>query len=113
MKWLTSAFLCVLAVPALAQDLDGIVRLPTALLCGPQSNATEQRILEEYGELPFLQGDGDVMSPDINLSYQGKVRFFLDPDDYSYSVFLDLGDQFTCLVVTGDRIDPSPYGDGI
>ena len=113
MKWLTAAFLCVLAVPALAQDLTGIVRLPTALLCGPQSSDTEQRILEEYGELPFLQGDGDVMSPDINLSYQGKVRFFLDPNDYSYSVFLDLGEQFTCLIVTGDQITPAPSGDGI
>ena len=115
MKWLTAAFLCVLAVPAIAQELDlqGISRLPTALLCGPQSPETDQKILDEYGEIPFLEGQGEIIAVNPNLSYQGKIRMFLDPEDFSYSIFLDLGEQFTCLVVTGERIEPAPQGDGI
>ena len=115
MKWLTAAFLCVLAAPAIAQELDlqGISRLPTALLCGPQSPETDQRILDEYGEIPFLEGDGEIIAVDPNLAYPGKIRMFLDPEDLSYSIFLDLGEQVTCLVVTGERIEPAPQGDGI
>ena len=108
-------WISVLAPTAFAQELNlqGISRLPTALLCGPQSPTTDQRILDEYGEIPFLEGDGEIIAVNPNLAYPGTIRFFLDPDDFSYSIFLDLGEQFTCLVVTGNRIEPVTQGDDI
>ena len=113
MKKLLTILACVLPLTAAAQNLEGIERLPTALLCGPQSNATDQRIQDQYGEIPFLEGPGEIIALNPNFSYQGKIRFFLDPDDYSYSVFLDLGEEYTCLVVTGERMSPAGVGDGI
>jgi ribosomal protein L21E len=113
MKWLAiPAILSMLAMPVVAQE-PNLVRLPTALFCGPYDPDNNKEILEEYGEIPFVQGDGEVMSIDPTLSYQGRVRMFLDPEDYSYSVFLDLGEELTCLIVTGQRITPAQAGDGI
>ena len=113
MKWLAvPAILSMLAMPVAAQEFN-LVRLPTALFCGPYDPDNNQELLEQYGELPFVEGDGEVMSVDPTLSYQGRVRMFLDPEDYSYSVFLDLGEDLTCLLVTGERITPAQAGDGI
>jgi hypothetical protein len=108
-KWL-AAFLCVFACSAYAEQLPkGTIQLPTTLVCGPHSPKLE-RVYEEYGELPFLNGDGEVLTPDISKAYQGNVRMFLDPKDGSYSVFLDIEDKLTCLIVTGNKIEPTVYG---
>jgi hypothetical protein len=112
MKWLATAFLCLLAMPALAED--NLVRLPTVLWCGPYNpEVNDREILEKYGEIPFVEGDGEVMTPDPTMSYQGKIRMFLDPNDYSYSIFLDINEELTCLVTTGERINPFKAGNGI
>ena len=111
MRWLTTtAILCMLTMPAIAQDL---VQIPTSLYCGPTNPQNDQRIFDEYGELPFLEGDGEIMSPDPRLSYQGDIRMFYDPNDLSYSVFIDLPGDITCLVVTGIKIEPALRGEDI
>ena len=112
MKWLArTAILCLLAMPALAEDeMKGIIKLPAMLLCGEYDPENDRRILEEYGEIPFVQGDGEVITPDINTSYQGIVKFYLDPNDHSYSVFLDINEQLTCLLTTGEKLEPMVRG---
>lgn len=110
MKWLATAFLCLLAMPALAQNSQ-ILRLPTALFCGETSKANAQQLKEQYGELPFLEGVGEVMSVNPTQSYQGTVKMFLDPTDGSYSLFLELEGNLTCLIVTGEQISPVVSGD--
>jgi hypothetical protein len=114
MKWLAIAILCLLAMPALAEDnLKGIIRLQSVLLCGDYDPDVDNRILEQYGEIPFAQGDGEVLSPDIDRSYQGVIKFYLDPNDYSYSVFLEIKDKLTCLITTGEKLEPIRAGDSI
>lgn len=110
MKWLVTTFLCVLAMPVLAED--NIMRLPSVLWCGPY-DPNMDRLQEQYGEIPFVEGDGEVMTPDPAMSYQGKIRIFLDPEDFSYSIFLDIDETTTCLVTTGERLSPSMSGDPI
>ena len=113
MKWLAiPTILSMLAMPAVAQT-EGLVVIPTALYCGQTSSDNETRLKEQYGELPFLEGKGEVMSPNATLSYQGRVKMFLDPRDGSYSVFIELEGDLTCLVVTGEQIAPSRQGDDI
>lgn len=109
MKWLATAILCLLTIPALAEAQ--IIKLPTAMYCGPYDPDNDKKILEEYGEMPFVEGDGEVMTPDPTLSYQGKIRMFLDPNDMSYSIFLDINEELTCLVTTGEKITPIVNGD--
>jgi hypothetical protein len=114
MKWLATAILCLLAMPALAEDdLKGIIKLPSALLCGEYDPENDKRILEQYGEIPFVQGDGEVLSPDINKSYQGVIKFYLDPNDHSYSVFIEINNEITCLITTGEKLKPIKAGDSI
>ena len=110
MKWLATAILCLLAMPALAEAQ--ILRLPVALYCGPYDIDLKE-LKDEYGEIPFIEGEGEVMTPDPTMSYQGKVRMFLDPEDYSYSIFLDIDEEFTCLIVTGEKIQPVISGNKI
>lgn len=101
MKWLT-AFLCMLAVPAFAEPLPpGTIQFESSMVCG-QYDPILDRVYEEYGEYPFLEGDADVLSPDHTLSYQGKVRLFLNPKTGSFSMFLDLKEKFTCMITTGN-----------
>lgn len=115
MKWLAiSAILCMLAIPVTAQTLpEGMLQLPTALYCGEASESNQERIKNQYGELPFLEGTGEVMSADPTKSFQGKVTVYLDPNDGSYSVFLTLREEVTCLIVTGEKISPVFTGDDI
>jgi len=112
MKWLASTILCVLTTGAFAQT-EGITQIPSSLFCGQTDPEHIERLKDEYGELPFVEGDGEVMSPNPRMSYQGTVTMYYDPIDLSYSVFIDLPGDLTCLVVTGERLEPVVEGDDI
>lgn len=105
MKWLT-AFLCMLAIkPALAQDTTPrIIPFPSVMLCGAYNEG--ERMEQEYGELPFVQGDAQVMSPEPGKAYPGTIRIFLNPETHSYTIFFDLADELTCLLTTGSKLEP-------
>ena len=111
MKWLTAAFLCVLAIPALAQEQTPIIPFPSTMLCAEYSDGAG--LEEEYGELPFLEGDASVMAEQPGKAYQGKIRIFLDPNDYSYTILFDIQGTLSCMLTTGDRVQPIVEGDGI
>ena len=107
MKWLT-LFLCVLAMPLAAQETPKIYPFPSVMLCGLYNNG--DRMLEEYGEIPFVEGDAQVMSPNPGQAYSGRIRIFVDPNDYSYTIFFDLEDELTCLLTTGEKLEPIVQG---
>jgi len=112
MKWLTTAFLCVLAVPALAQEQDSnLIPFPSVMLCAPYNSG--ERLKEQYGEIPFVEGDASVLSPEPGKAYPGKVRIFLDPNDFSYTILFDIQGTLSCLLTTGDNLQPIVDGDGI
>ena len=110
MKWLAAAFLCVLAIPALAQEqTPGIVPFPSTMLCGVYNEG--ERMQSEYGELPFVEGDAQVLSPEPGKAYHGKIRIFLNPETMSYTIFFDLGKDLSCLLTTGDKLQPIYRGE--
>ena len=90
----------------------GTVKLSTGMVCGAY-NPELADVYKQYGELAFLQGDGQVLTVDPSKAYTGNVRMFLDPKDGSYSVFLDIGQELTCLIVTGDKLTPVIKGDSL
>ena len=104
MKWLAT-FLCLLAIPAAAQEeIPGIVPFPSAMLCGVYNDG--EKIEQEYGELPFVGGDAQVMSIEPGKAYQGEIRIFVNPETQSYTILFDLQDQLSCLLTTGNRLEP-------
>ena len=106
MKWLT-AFLCLLAIPATAQELPpGTIQLPSSMICGGYNPNIGELQEETYGELPFLEGSGAVLGPEVLQSYQGQVRMFLNPDTGDFTIYLDIRNELTCMIVTGDGMKP-------
>jgi hypothetical protein len=103
MKWLTT-FLCLLAMPAVAEVPNGTVQFPSSMLCGPYNEGTAMQ--DEYGEIPFVTGDAQVLSIDPGQAYRGKIRILLNPETHSYTIFFDIEDKLTCLLTTGDKLEP-------
>jgi hypothetical protein len=106
MKWLAT-FLCLLAIPAAAQELPpGTIQLPSSMICGGYNPDIGELQEDRYGELPFLEGSGDVLGPEILQSYQGQVRMFLNPKNGDFTIYLDIRNELTCLIVTGEGMKP-------
>jgi len=111
MKWL-AAFLCLLAMPTFAEELPpGTIQLPSSLVCGGYNPDIGELQYEEYGELPFLQGRGQVLGLDISQAYGGDVRMFLNPDNGTFTIYIDIKKELTCLVVTGEGMTPIYTGE--
>jgi hypothetical protein len=110
MKWLAT-FLCLLTVPAFAELPPGTIQLPTSLVCGGYNPDIGELQYEEYGELPFLQGRGQVLGPEISQAYVGEVRMFLNPDNGNFTIYIDIRNELTCLIVTGEGMTPIYTGE--
>jgi hypothetical protein len=104
MKWLTT-ILCLLAFHATAQELPkNTVQIPSSMLCGVYNEG--ELMKKEYGEIPFVEGDAQVMSPDLGQAYLGDIRIFLNPETHSYTIMFDIDDRLSCLLTTGDKLSP-------
>ena len=110
MKWLAT-FLCLLTVPALAEVPPNMIQFPSSMLCGAYNNGSQ--LAEDYGELPFVEGDAQVLSPNPKQGYNGKIRIFIDPNDFSYSILFDINEELSCLLTTGDKLEPIIQGDSL
>lgn len=105
MKWLASTFLCLLTTVALAEEIPkGTVQFLSSMLCGVYNEGDGMQ--DEYGELPFVEGDAQVMSPNPGQAYVGRMRIFLNPETHSYTIFFDIDDRLTCLLTTGNKLEP-------
>lgn len=88
-----------------------VIMLPSVLTCGPFEPNLD--LVEKYGERSFVIGFGEVLSPDMEKSYQGIMEMYLDPIDKSWTVVIHLGEALTCLVITGEALEPTLYGEPI
>jgi hypothetical protein len=97
--------LLLLAFPALAEENNpNIIPFPSLMLCGMYNQG--ERMQDEYGEIPFVEGDAQVFSPEPGKAYDGKIRIFLNPETQSYTIFFDIDDKITCLLTTGNKLEP-------
>ena len=94
MKWLTSVFLCMLAIPAAAQDpaqqLGKVETLAIGVQCGPSS---PQAMLEEqFGEIPFVQGQAIVLGSRERV-LSGVMKMYVNPETKTYSIEFNVNDE--------------------
>ena len=111
MKWLAT-FLCLLPLPALAetqfiQQPQGQA-LPLVTICS--TTPPENALAENYGEIPFVEGEGNLFIPGGRM-ITGKITMFLNPDGSSYTVMLNLGDDLHCMIITGKNLGPALGGE--
>jgi hypothetical protein len=111
MKWLT-LFLCLLAIPALAQDNipeipqatppeQQVKAYPLAMQCSPVS--ADQMLEEQYGEIEFLHGKAAIFAPNMQV-FRTSMRMFVNPDTKTYTIMIELG-EMSCMLMSGDLKD--------
>lgn len=112
MKWLATTFLCLLTTSAYAQEIPpGVITLPSVLVCGEYDPDNNEKLREEFGEIPFLEGKGQILTPDVSLAYHGKIRMFMNPETTSWTLMIDIEERLTCMVTTGDYSGPASSSD--
>jgi hypothetical protein len=129
MKWLT-AFLCVLAIAAIAQESplnepseedfnmplvedpdQRVIPLPFVIQCTPI--AADEMLNELYNEQGFLEGDASLFKPDMKTA-NGKMRMFVDPErPRSWTIMIEFGPSLHCMVMSGENLEPMIKGDAI
>jgi len=113
MKWLT-AFLCMLAVPALAQDQQeeqtpmALQQFPMFVNCLPSS--PEDMLLQRYGELPFIEGLGSIIIPG-DRSLNGKMTMYLEPQGGTFTIIFQPTEDISCMIMSGSDIIPVVSGE--
>lgn len=117
MKWLTT-ILCLLAFQATAQELpempevqdpeQRMVTLPAFIQCAPV--APDTMLEQGYNEIGFLEGLGTMfISPSLQ-TVNGKFRMFVDPEDKSWTVMLEVTPELHCMVMSGEQLGPMVQG---
>lgn len=117
-EWLT-LFLCVSAATGcFAQDIPPIddrtpqpgINLPMFTTCSQTDPA--DMLLEQYDELPFVDGKGSIMIPDGRL-LPGTVRVFMHPQGATFSVIISTDNGIHCMLTSGESMQVSATGDSI
>jgi hypothetical protein len=95
-----------------AQDPEQrMVTLPAFIQCAPV--APDTMLEQGYNELGFLEGLGTMfISPSLQ-TVNGKFRMFVDPEDKSWTVMLEIGSELHCMVMSGEQLGPMVQGDEI
>lgn len=112
MKWLTTAFLCMLATISFAQETEdnpmGVQQFPMFINCFPGS--AEDFLGERYGELPFLNGLASIVIPG-DRSINGVMTFYLATDGKTFTIMFQPSPELSCMVISGEEIEPALSGD--
>ena len=119
MKWLVT-FLCLLTMPALAETPKmpqaqepekKVIPLPFMMQCTPVP--ADEMLENLYGELGFLEGDAQLFKPDMTTA-TGKLRMFVDPEQpRSWTIMIEFGPNFHCMIMSGENLRPMVEGKGI
>lgn len=138
MKWLTFV-LCLLAVNVNAQELKipepetgsppevtenpsfnmpqatdpdmKVIVLPFNVQC--TTVAPDELLGSQYGELGFIEGDGQIFKPN-NTPANGKMRMFMNPElPRTFTIMLELSNGLSCMVLSGTNATPMTQSDGI
>jgi hypothetical protein len=118
MKWLAT-ILCLLTfsvaaaeeppyIPEVQDPEQRMVTLPTFIQCAPV--APDTMLEQGYNELGFLEGLGTMfISPSLQ-TINGELRMFVDPDDKSWTIMLEVGPDLHCMVMSGEGLGPMVQG---
>lgn len=118
MKWLAT-ILCLLTfsvataeeppyIPEVKDPEQRMVTLPAFIQCSPV--APDTMLEKGYNELGFLEGLGTIfISPGLQ-TMTGELRMFVDPEDKSWTIVLEVGPDLHCLVMSGEGLGPMVQG---
>jgi len=96
-----ATFKLALADPDVEQK-QTVTQLPLMVNC--VSNEAFFRMIDEYEELPFSEGNGTWSIPG-NRDASGRIVTYVNPDTLTYTVAIDFVDV-KCVVFSGNNFRP-------
>ena len=84
------------------------IMMPAFVNCA--DNDSIQEVLEKYSEIQLGSGKGTLLIPGPNEVVQGRMSFYLSPNDFTYTIVLGLEDGFGCIVIMGSEFTPHHEG---
>ena len=109
MKWL-AAFLCLLAMPALAEEpvqQNNMQNLAIGVQCRPDS--PDVMLREQFGEIPMLVAPGIVLGA-AGQRLPGELKMYVNPETKTYSIEFSVNNELYCIVMTGSNLGPAIQG---
>lgn len=88
-----------IGVFANAQQPDPGVEIPMTLRCFAYE--TGHALEEGFGELPFVQGNGDINMGD-DRSVPIEMTLHVNPDNKSWTLMYKLSDNLNCVAAGGE-----------
>lgn len=110
-NWFVAAVLSILAVAANAQEEPQRLILGMVATCHTTEDA-QQRLEEEFGEIPFLESQGVIELRTGELS-NTRMRVYANPESLTTTITVDFADGVSCVVFMGDDLTPVVQGDNI
>ena len=80
-----------------------VTNLPLMLQC--TAAEVVERMVEEYDELPFIEGNGTWLIPN-GQSISGKIEMYVNPSTGSFTLVIPLGTDVKCVVISGKDLKP-------
>lgn len=105
MKWLATTFLCLLAMPAVAEQQASKVAIE--ILCYPYSDPSRP-LAEKYREYPLVIGVTEITDIIAQQKVLGEVTLYLNPETGTYSLmFATAGKESLCMLNSGQEMRPA------
>ena len=74
------------------------------VLCG-ESQTMHDRLIERYGEIPLVEGEGNALITQLENYFQAGVRLYVNPETNTFSLIIING-AISCVVLTGKDLRP-------
>jgi hypothetical protein len=103
MKWLVTAVLCVLTIPAYAQDSRKIFVVSQP--CGPAAGMANT-IINNHNEQPLFIAKGNQLSSTDSEWYSSSMMYFVNQDSGTWTLVSLYADGVSCIVASGTGFEP-------
>jgi len=99
-----ATFKLALAEPQPQEDSTvPVTTLPLMIQC--TTAEIVERMVEEYDELPFIEGNGSWQIPN-GQNINGRVEMYVNPSTGSFTIVIPLGTDVKCVVISGKDLKP-------
>ena len=99
-----ATFKLALAEPeAQEEPTSPVTQLPLMIQC--TSAEIVERMVEDYEELPFIEGNGSWQIPN-GQSLSGRIEMYVNPDTGTFTFVIAMGEALKCAVISGNDLKP-------
>ena len=80
-----------------------VTQLPLMIQC----TAAEivERMVEDYDELPFIEGNGSWQIPS-GQSLNGRIEMYVNPKTGTFTFVIAMSEELKCVVISGNELKP-------